>query len=78
MKAFRALLLSIALVAALAGCPSGNQSHKPDLAACRAAMKRQLAQSLATGATGSRPPECHDVSDEDLQRIAVEILEGGQ
>lgn len=55
-----------------------DQPSKPDIAACRTAMKRQLQQALSSGATGSRPPECKGVSDEELQRIAVEILEGGQ
>jgi len=81
MKAFRAVLV-LAVIAAVAVAvylltrPS-TDAPKADPVACRSAMVKQLHDALTTGATGSRPAACHDISDEELQRIATEILEGG-
>ena len=51
---------------------SGNG---PDVAACEEAMRAQYADAAEGGKEGSRPAECENVSDKDLERIVGEILE---
>jgi hypothetical protein len=69
----KATLGGLILVISIAACGGGE----PDLAACEDAMRAQLAQAMADPDTeeGTRPTECEGVSDEDAERIAMEILE---
>jgi hypothetical protein len=64
-------LVTITLGAALTACGS-----EPDLAACEEAMRAQFAEAMAdpNGEEAERPPECEGVSDEDAERIAMQIL----
>lgn len=45
------------------------------LAECKEAMRRQFREAVATNETGTQPPECDGVSDEDLRRLAYEVLD---
>jgi hypothetical protein len=57
----------------LAAC---GGSDEPDLAACEDAMRAQFADAMADpdAEEGTRPAECEGVSDEDAERIAMEII----
>lgn len=61
-----------------AGCSStGNdEKPKPDVAACKAAMKRdyEKAQDDPSAPSATRPPACAGVDDTTLQRLAAEIM----
>ena len=75
MRRTLAAAAALALLVPLAAC-SSSDSTSGDPAACKSAMEKQLSDAIATGATGTRPPECAGVSDAELQRIATEILGG--
>ncbi|WP_371624059.1 hypothetical protein OG245_15210 [Streptomyces sp. NBC_01116] len=73
MRTRTALTTTAVVLLALTGCSS---DPKPDTAACKTAMAKQLGQAMADGdeaAEGDRPTECDGVDDETLQRIAGEL-----
>ena len=67
-----AFAATIALAAITAACGSTG----PDVAACKAAMKRDFVAGMtsqnATPAT--RPPACQGVDDKTIKRLAGEII----
>jgi predicted small lipoprotein YifL len=71
MKA-KMMMAAAALMVTLAACGGSG----PDPAACKAAMKTQIAAALATGAQGSEPAACHGLSGAELEKIASEVLNG--
>jgi len=64
------LALSVALAVPACG------GSKPDVAACKTAMTRQLASGIANPdrPAGTRPKACTGVDDKTLNRLAAEIL----
>ena len=67
------ILLALAVITS--GC-SGSDS-KPDLAACKTAMRKQLADAVAAGesaAPGTRPAQCDGVDAETLQKMAGDLM----
>lgn len=52
-----------------------SPSAPANLEACRAAMRQQLAASMANGTKGTRPPACDGASDQQLAQIADELIE---
>ncbi|MFJ5893776.1 hypothetical protein [Streptomyces californicus] len=67
-----AALIAASLLA-LTACSS---DEKPDAAACKTAMAKQLYQAIADGdqaEESSRPAACNGVDDKTLQRIAGEL-----
>lgn len=72
-----ALAASTLLLAGCAASPARqDDTAKPDVAACKAAMKVQFQEGMATpgGPTGSKPQACVGVDDATLQRLVGEIL----
>lgn len=62
-----------AILLALTGCSSDS---KPDIAACKTAMVKQVDQAMAAGeeaVEGTRPAACDGVDDKTLERLATEI-----
>jgi hypothetical protein len=70
------LLLSAGAITFVALSASGSSSGKPDLPACKAAMRSQFQYGMShpDAPEGTRPAECRGVNDEDLQRFASEIM----
>lgn len=76
------LALVAALLALVAAC--GNRPGAPvsPQAACKVAMKRQLADAMASATAGStpstpamRPPDCEGLDDATLERLGTEVLQ---
>jgi hypothetical protein len=61
-----ASVVMLGLSAACGGAPKANP------AACKEAMRAEYAD---TSTPGTRPPECHDMNDTELQQIAGELVE---
>ena len=72
----RRVIGAVAVVLAAAGCLTGCGGDKPDLAACKAAVREQLAKGISdpNAPKGTKPKECEGVSDADLERIGTEVL----
>ncbi|WP_098010479.1 hypothetical protein [Streptomyces sp. sk226] len=67
------LTAAAAILLALTSCSS---DEKPDTAACKTAMAKQLDQAIADGdqaKESNRPAACDGVDDKTLQRIAGEL-----
>ncbi|MFH9135128.1 hypothetical protein [Streptomyces sp. NPDC017524] len=66
---------TVAALLALTGCGSGPDP-KPDVAACKTAMVKQVDEAMAAGeetVDDERPTACRGVDDKTLQRLAGEI-----
>ncbi len=65
-------LAALSITLAIPACGGS----KPDVAACKAAMARQLASGIANPdqPAGTRPKACTGVDDKTLNRLAAEIL----
>lgn len=76
MTTRRSAALAATALAALmvAGCGA----PKPDVAACKAAMKKDFATALANpeAPSATRPPACNGVDQKTLTRLVGEILAG--
>lgn len=73
MRTTTAVALIAAALLALAGCGS---DQKPDTAACKTAMAKQLDQAITDGdqaKEGDRPAACDGVDTNTLQRLAGEL-----
>lgn len=69
----RMAMLAVASVLVVAGC-----GHRPSEAACKNAMKAQLAQGLANpdAPAATKPKACEGLDDKTLERLGNEVLEG--
>lgn len=74
MKRLAGALMVFALLGA-AGCGDGD-GGTPDVAACKAAMKKDFETATASpeAPSASRPAACKGVDDATVQRLAEEIL----
>ncbi|MFI7291312.1 hypothetical protein ACIBRY_32385 [Streptomyces anulatus] len=66
---------TVAALLALTGC-SSEPDPKPDIAACKTAMVKQVDEAIAAGeeaVDGKRPAACDGVDDKTLERLAGEI-----
>lgn len=55
--------------------PGDPVTSTSQLAECKEAMRAQFRQALTNDTGSSRPPACDGVSDEDVQRLAYEVLD---
>ncbi|MEV6474567.1 hypothetical protein [Streptomyces sp. NPDC051657] len=70
------LILTAATAAALLALTGCSSNSKPDIAACKTAMVKQVDQAMAAGeeaVDSKRPSACDGVDDKTLQRLAGEI-----
>ena len=79
----RAILAALAVALALTACGGGGSGSSPDLAACKAAMKKDFSNAVLNPSAppASEPPACHGVSTKELKKIVGEIISeklGGQ
>lgn len=68
-----AALIAAGLLLTLTACGSDS---KPDIAACKTAMGKQVDEAMAAGeeaVEGTRPAACDGVDDKTLERLAGEI-----
>lgn len=66
---------AVATLLALTGC-SSEPDPKPDIAACKTAMVKQVDEAIAADeetVDDERPTACGGVDDKTLQRLAGEI-----
>ncbi|MCI4042450.1 hypothetical protein [Streptomyces sp. TRM75563] len=73
MRTRTTLTTAVVALLALTGCSSDS---KPDIAACKTAMVKQVDQAITTGeeaVDGKRPAACGGVDDKTLQRLSGEI-----
>ncbi|MEI5036033.1 hypothetical protein RB201_35595 [Streptomyces sp. S1A(2023)] len=73
MRTRTTLTTTAVILLALTGCSS---DQKPDIAACKTAMTKQVDQAMAAGeeaVDGKRPASCDGVDDKTLERLAGEI-----
>ncbi len=66
---------AVAALLALTGC-SSEPDPKPDIAACKTAMVKQVDEAIAAGeeaVDGKRPTACTGVDDKTFERLAGEI-----
>jgi hypothetical protein len=70
------ILLSAGVIVFVTLTVSDSASGKPDLPACKAAMRAQFQYGMEhpDAPEGARPVECRGVSDRDLQRFFSEIM----
>lgn len=47
---------------------------KADPAACKVAMVKQLKEAMDTGKRGDKPKECYGLDDQELEKLANEVL----
>ena len=62
-----AALLAVLLLSACGG-------SEPDLAACEDVIRAQFADAMAFGEEPERPAECDGVSDQQLEEMAIRII----
>jgi len=76
MRSILAAVAAVVAVALAVGC--GGSKPKPDVAACKSAMKHAYAQALSnpSAAPATRPPACAGVDDATLRKLAAQILSG--
>ncbi|MEU0181787.1 hypothetical protein ABZ312_11450 [Streptomyces sp. NPDC006207] len=75
MRIRTAAVTAALLLAPLTACSGGSE---PDVAACKAAMAKQLDTAVKAGdkaEEGSRPAECEGVDNKTLERIVGEVTE---
>ncbi|MFJ8555297.1 hypothetical protein [Streptomyces sp. NPDC093676] len=76
MRARTAATTLLALALLTAGCSSSGDA-KPDTAACKTAMRKQLSDAMAAGETaapGTRPAACEGVDSATLQKYAADLM----
>jgi hypothetical protein len=66
--------LALLAVAFLDGCSGSAPAASPS--ACWSAMLAQYQHDLATGATGTEPPQCRGVADSVIQSYALRLMSG--
>ncbi len=74
----RQLAAAAALIAFAAPITACGSDSKPDVAACKAALAKQLDTAVKAGdkaEEGSRPDECEGVNTATLQRLLGEVTE---
>lgn len=69
------VVMAAVLTGGLAGC---GGSGSPDVAACKAAMKKDFATALSNSSAtpAARPPACKGVDNKTLERLVSEIMQG--
>jgi hypothetical protein len=64
--------LAAVLVLVLAACGGS----RPNVSACKSAMKAEFAAAVASGKQGTEPPACKGLSDAELRKLAGQVLTG--
>ena len=70
------VVMAAVLTGGLAGC--GGSGSGLDVAACKAAMKKDCATALSNPSTppATRPAACKGVDNKTLKRLVGEIMQG--
>jgi hypothetical protein len=70
------VVMAAVLTGGLGAC--GGSSGGPDVAGCKAAMKKDFATALSNPSAppATRPPACKGVDNKTLERLAAELMQG--